>query len=469
MKNEDDLNKIIASLDLPFDVAPLQYADAMSAYRAGRFGLFYDVGGGKTLVSTLVAMLFDYQTVVCMPHILIRQWQRWLKRARIPDEQVYVYYGPKRDIHQAKQHKWVLTSHAIFRQDAVKFQDSFKNRKVCLLLDEAQAIKSVRSKIFKAVFAFLGSQNPVVMMTATAINKPEDTYAYMKVKTPQLYRSLTHWEGLHVKERDFFGGIKSYHNMDLLRDNFAINSVKRDKKDLFNYSDDMKPILDPVVYDLEPKHLKLYKKLVDEQLLELPDGDKVDATTAQRLRHMMQQIVWNPANFSGNPDDVPAGFELLEQLCEEVNFMPTDRGKYVIWTYYRSTSEAVFKWMTAKYGQTGVIAYGGGNSQKAVDAIMFDDKTRWAVFNPMSVGAGLELQHVCSEMVFLEQPTSPIPIRQAIGRVDRPSQKTRPTIRFAQANGTIQKKLFEDLLRNDEQASFVERTRNSLRAELLGG
>jgi hypothetical protein len=469
MKTEVDLDNLISNMQLPYTVAPLQYFDAITGYREGRYALFYDVGGGKTLVSTLIAMLFDYQTIVVMPHILIRQWQRWLKRVRVPDNQVYVYYGPKRDIQLVKSAKWILTSHAIFRQDSKKIQEAFTRRKVTVLFDEAQALKSIKSKLFKATASLVSGDNPFVPMSATPTAKPEDTYAYMKLKTPGLYRSFSHWEGLHVKERDFFGGIKSYANLELLRDNFAIRAAKRDKKELFGYSDDMKPILDPIEYELAPKHLKLYRKLVNEQLLELPNGDKVDGTTAQRLRHMMQQIVWNPAAFSGDPTDVAAGFELLEQLCEEVNFMPEGRSKFVIWTYYRSTSEAIFNWMRTRYGDTGVIAYGGGNSQKAVDAIMFEDKCRWSVFNPMSVGAGLELQHVCWEMFFAEMVTTPIPNRQAFGRVDRPGQKYRPTIRFGQAIGTVQKQLFEDLLRNDERAAFVERTRTSLRQELLGG
>lgn len=469
MKTQLDLDEIIRNMQLPYTVAPLQYFDAMQGYQEGRYALFYDVGGGKTLVSTLIAMMFGYQTVVCMPHILIRQWERWLKRVRVPEDQIAIYYGPKRDLAVASKAKWILTSHAIFRMDSKKFNETFRGKKVTLLLDEAQAIKSIKSKIFKAVLQFIGSDNPFVPMTATPTAKPEDTYAYMKLKTPGLYRNMTHWEGLHVKERDFFGGIKSYSNLSLLRDNFAIKAAKRDKKDLFGYDDNMKPILDPIEYELSPSHMKLYRKLVDEQLLELPNGDKVDATTSQRLRHMMQQIVWNPAAFSGDPEDKAAGYDLLEQLCEEVNFMPVERSKYVIWSYYRSTTEAIYAWMRERFGNTGAIAYGGANSQKAVDAIMFDEKVRWAVFNPMSVGAGLELQHVCWEMFFAEMVTTPIPNRQAFGRVDRPGQKYRPTIRFGQAQGTVQKVLFEDLLRNDERAVYVERSRSSLRQELLGG
>ena len=466
MKTEEDLKKIIEHLQLPFEISPLQFLDAMTAYHDGRFALFYDVGGGKTLVSTLIAMLFDYPTVVCVPHILIPQWERWLKRARVPDNQVGVYYGPKRDINLLKTRKWILTSHAIFRKDAIKIRDAYRGRVATLLLDEAQIIKSVKSKIFQATKFFIGADRPFVPMTATPTAKPEDTYAYMKLKTPDAYRNFKHWEAMHVKSRDFFGAIEEYCNLDLLRDNFALKSAKRDKVELFGY--DLKPDIQPIIYDLDPKHRKLYEKLVKEQLLELPDGGKIDATTSQKLRHMMQQIVWNPAHFSGDPEMKPAGLELLELECNELDFMDKSRSKYVIWTYYKSTTEAIYAWLKERYGNSGALAYGGSNSAKAVHDIMFNDDCRWGVFNPMSVGAGLELQHVCNQMAFAEMVTTPIPNRQAIGRVDRPGQKVKPTIRILQASDTVQVSLFQDLLRNDEQAVYVERTRTSLAQDLFG-
>ena len=466
MNPEAKLSKIVAKLQLPFEPAKLQLEDALEGFLCERFGLYYDVGGGKTLVATLIAMMLDLPTVVVMPHILLPQWKRWLIRARVPEGEIYTYYGPKRDRLCLRNKKWVLTSHAIFRQDAQVFRERYKGWKTTLLLDEAQVFKDISTKIHKSVKAFVGEQNPLILMTATPTAKPEDTYAYMRYLNPGVYRDFNHWKRLHVGEVDFFGAVKSYENLDLLKTNFKRNSAKRDKIELFG--DNLTPALDVVPYDLSSKHLKLYKRLVNEQLLLLPDGSKIDATTSQRLRHMMQQIVWNPERFSGDEEDKASGFDLLETLCEQVDFIPESRSKFIIWTYYRSTTESIHKWMVNKYGNTGAVAYGGGNSSKAVEAVMFDPKCRWAVFNPLSVGAGLELQHVCWEMFFAELTTSPIPMRQSIGRVDRPGQKHRPTIRFGQAQGTVQKALLENLLRNDERVAYVERTRSSLREELLG-
>lgn len=464
MKTLSDVGAIISSMQLPYSPSDIQRADALDAYTAGRFGLFYDVGGGKTLVSTIVALLFDTPVVVLVPPILIPQWIAWLEKVQITD--IGAYYGTKRTTESFRK-KWLITSHAIFRKDYDKFRAYYQGRQVTLLVDEAQAIKNPASKLHRCSLAFIGTDKPCVLMSATPTAKPEDTYAYMKVKTPSLYRSMTHWENLHVEERNIFNAITKYKNLELLKNNFAINAAKRDKVTLMGYN--LKPIYDTIEYQLGPKHTVLYRKLLDEQLLLLDDGTKIDATTAQKMRHRMQQIIWNYAGFAGDPDVIPAGIELLAEICSQVDFMDQSKSKFIIWTGYKSTSALIFEWMKKQFGEkSGVAAYSDSNSAAAVQRIMFDPTCRWMVAHPLSVGAGLELQHVCSEMFFAELLTSPIPVRQAIGRCDRPGQKVPPTIRFAIAQGTVQRSLMRDLLKNDEMVAKVERTRTSLKQDLLG-
>jgi hypothetical protein len=80
----------------------------------------------------------------------------------------------------------------------------------------------------------------------------------------------------------------------------------------------------------------------------------------------------------------------------------------------------------------------------------------------------LNPQAVCSENLFLELTTVPLYMRQAIGRTDRMGQKSVPSMRFAQALGTIQVSLLDDLLNKDDTVVHVEQTKNSIRAALLG-
>jgi hypothetical protein len=457
--------QVVADLSIPFKPAPLQIEDAVSAVIAGRFALLYEVGVGKTVTATLAATALDseYKIVICPP-IILDQWREWLNDIGIKD--VSIYRGARRTVDMLDHH-WVLMSHAIFRDSFEVIKARLAQRDATLIVDEAQALKNPQSKLFKCVNQFVAPDRHLLLLTATPTSKPEDTYTYIKLKTPTLYRSWGHWQNLHVLDRDIFGTITKYQNLEMLADRFAMQSVKRTKRDVFG--DVMEPIYQRMPYELDPKHYKLYVRLAEEQLLLLANGDKIDATTAQRLRHALQQIVVNYGKFSGNPEDRSRAYDIIDQVIEEVDPMDKSKSKLVIWTYYVSTSESVTAYLKQKFGDRAVVAaYGKVNSQKAIDAIMKDSEARILVAQPSSCGVGLNLQHVCWENLFIELSTTPMQVRQATGRTDRINQKNRPTMRFAQALKTIQIKLFNDLLANDDLVTQVERNLTSLRQEIFG-
>lgn len=465
MNAYDAVDAAIAELKLPFIPAKLQREDAIEIAVAGRYALFYDVGVGKTVTSTIaaVAMGSDYTIVICPPIIMV-QWEQWLNEIGIKDTSIY--RGAKRTVDML-DHKWIIMSHAIWRDSFEVIRARFAKRDVTLIVDEAQFIKNPQSKLFKTVNTFVAPDRHLILLTATPTSKPEDTYTYIKLKTPAIYRSWGHWQNLHVVSRNIFGAIEEYQNLEMLADRFAMQSAKRTKREVFG--DTMEPIYQRMPYELDPKHYKLYVRLAEEQLLLLANGEKIDATTAQRLRHALQQIVVNYGKFSGNPEDRSRAFDVIDEVVEEVDPMDRSKSKLVIWTYYVSTSESVTAYLKGKFGDKAVVAaYGKVNSQKAIDAIMFDDEARILVAQPSSCGVGLNLQKVCWENLFIEMATTPMQIRQAMGRTDRIGQRNRPTMRFAQALGTIQLKLFADLLKNDDLVSKVERTPASLRQEIFG-
>lgn len=461
----DDVDEVIDKLNLPFKLVDLQRKDALEAANCDRFGLFYAVGGGKTVVSTVVAKLWkSNHTIIACPPILLPQWEEWLNS--VGEKDTSIFATPKRTTAMLN-HRWVIMSHAIFRDSFVDIMAFYKGRKLDVIVDEAQSIKNPKSKLYRYVNQIVAPDRNLLMLTATPTSKPQDTYTYIKLKTPQIYRSFGHWTNVHVANTDIFGAITAYKNLDVLADNFAIKAVARTKTDLFG--DNLDPIMQPMVYDLAPAHLKLYNKLAEEQLLLLDNGEKIDATSAQRLRHALQQIVLNYARFSGKETDRAAGMDLLDEIIEQVNPMDKGNSKLAIWTYYKNSSRMVTEYLQNKFDKQAVVAaYSEVDSAKSVKAIMNDENCRILVAQPSSVGVGLNLHHVCSEMLFLEQSTTPMQTRQAIGRVDRAGQKIRPTIRFGQARHTIQIAMFNDLLKNDDLVSQVERTPKSLRDEIFG-
>lgn len=461
--NWRSLDEVYKLYPLPFTLAPLQEQDVRDLGAMQRIAFFYAVGAGKTVCSTLVALMWNQpHNLVIVPPILIDDWANWLTSIKV--QGVEIYRGPQRKT-ETLQSPWVVMSHAIFRDDYQKITFALRGADASVLIDEAQHIKSSSSKLFRYVNGFAANRN-ICLMTATPTTKPVDSYSYIKLKTPQVYRSLSHFENLHVAERDIFKSVTKWRQLEEVASALALQAVRRDKREMFGHNLD--PINMPIKYKLSSSHYRLYQQLMDEQLLLFTDGTKIDATTAQRLYHASQQIILNYDYFSGKDGNRSAAYDLLDQVIEEVNPMDHGSSKLVVWTYYQRSSAAVTQYLKAAYGDSVVAAYGAVDSGKAVKAIMHDDRVRILVAQPSSVGVGLNLHHVCSEMLFLEMATSPMQIRQAMGRVDRVGQTVRPTIRFALAERTVQNKLFNRLLDNDELVQQVEKTPKSLRQEIFG-
>lgn len=463
MTNKLLLEEVLKTVQLPFGLAALQASDIQEAISCDRYGWFLEVGCGKTVCSTLVALSWKtpYVVIICPP-IIIDDWADWLKS--IGQTSVSVYRSPKRTINDLNS-KWVVMSHSTYRNDFKKILLHYAARDVSLIVDEAHNMKSVESKLWKNTLTFIGKNRHIQMLTGTPTSKPTDTYAYMRIKTPDLYRSYSHWESTHVEEKDFFGAIKSYQNLELLRENFKLKTVTRDKREIFGYT--LKPFIQPIRYNLSDKHMRTYRKLVEEQLLLLPSGKKIDATTAIRLRHALQQVVVNFSKFTENEEDVSASFELIEHYIDSIDPFNPKNSKFIIWTWYQSSSGNIYEYLKTKYGSATVTAaYGKVDSQKAVQRIKNDAATRLMVAHPGSVGVGLNLQYVCNKMLTIELPTTSIPVKQLIGRVDRVGQTLQPDIYFGVAKGTIQEYLFQKLLANDDLVSKVEITDMSLRQKI---
>jgi hypothetical protein len=447
-----------------FKLADLQVEDINTFLQWNKSLNRYEVGCGKTVISTAVSLITDNQTtVVIMPPILLLGWKRWLEKV---SSNVLMYKGTPavRKKLTLEDKRWVLMSHGIFRIDFERIIKDLQGNRVDLIVDEAQAIKSVKSKLYTMVGTF-SKNKKLQMLTGTPTSKPTDCYTYIKLKSPEIYRSYGHFEQMHVAERDFFGAIKAYQCLPALAENFAIKSIKRTKKEVHGYENP--PIFPDTSYELDPEHRKLYERLLEEQLLILDDGSKIDATTATRLYHAAQQIICNWAHFAGDASKRSACYDLIDLTIEQTECLDVSKSKLIIWTIYKLTSRSVLKYLK-DLGYNAVAAYSEVDSAKSFESFMHDPETRIGVFQYQSAGAGLNPQFVCSESLHLELPTSPMLMTQSCGRLDRVGQTAAPVMRFADAQGTIQDSIIKRLASNIDLVDATELTKNSLRDVFYG-
>lgn len=464
------LDTVLKKYPLPFTLKPYQSETAVELYPCDRIGLYAEVGCGKTVMSTVIALMWSESLpatkFVLMPPILLKSWYRWLCQV-VGEDKVVMYRGtPKeRSNIDLSKYEWVLMSIQIFKRDFPILQKMFGKQDVIGIVDEATSIKNIQSDNHRKVREFFMGKK-LMLLTGTPLSNPGDSYAYIKTVSPQIYRSKAQFENIHVESRDFFGTVLKWSNLELMKKNLLVNSVRILQQDVLKHLTE--PVYVPILYELDSKHYRLYKELAEEQMLEFENGHKIDATSASKLYNCLQQIIANYDHFSGQEEDSSAIFEIIENTLEEINGKSPDGRKLIIFANYKMTNRKLVKEL-AKYGAVACFSDVSPKQQEAnVDSFCNDPNCRILVAQPLSAGYGLNLQHACSDILFVETPIIPRDFHQSVGRIAREGQVNVPVVRIAVAEKTIQEKLLRDLLNKDAVVNKVQRAYKDLKDAIYG-
>lgn len=431
-------------------------------------------GTGKTFTSTLHACLgmchgTHKQWVVLMPPVIIPNWARWIRSIKIRATGQHLtaleYRGSpaQREAMVFDKH-FTLMSYEIFKKDFERLTDYFLNAPhgVGLICDEAHKIKNRATGNYKHVKAWKDQGVAVKMLSGTPASNPSDVFTYTRIKNPEAYRHWKHFCDLHIEEQDDYEKVTKWRNLDLVHQNLMVNSTMTR---LDGRKKRREPTIDPWVYDLAPKHQKLYDKLAEEQVIELEStGQQITALSTSGLFVKCQQIVLNLAHFSDDPAAKPAGLELVEQWLDELG-----DEKLIVVAYYRMSNEMLYQHLAA---HNPAIAYGGNTfnqNQANINKFINDPTCRVIVMQPEAGGVGVDgLQHVCHSILFLEYSTAPRHFVQALARVDRTGQPSPVQCRIAVANKTVQASRYHLLLKNEDLVSTMEASPQSLRDMIHG-
>lgn len=458
------------AFDMPFHLYPLQIEALNNLCKTHRAGYYLEAGTGKTSTSTHQALFHSLTEgiehwVIVMPPILLLQWDKFLRSIKGRDGQpltTTVYQGtPKQRQALSLDSDFVLMSFGLLKNDFDRIHEFYADKSLGVVVDEATAIKNIASDTHKAV-NMLAEGRHLLLLTGTPVNKPMDSYAYIKLVAPGTYRNKRQFERLHISAIDDYGNPQEWTNLDVLAENMKINSARLLLNDL--RKDLKEPLYTRVVYNLAPAHQALYKRIAQERLVEFENGREIDAISASALRSALQQVVINWGEFDSGGERTPAVLDLIEEVLEEIG----DR-KLAIAAHFIRTNRYL---LTALAKYKPVAIYGEiskNDKQKAIQTFVNDPACRVILLQPSSAGFGVDgLHHVCSDMVVVEAPTTPAPFKQVVARLDRTGQKNAVHVRVAIASGTVQVGMFRSLLDNDELATSIQGGYKSLRRSVYG-
>jgi SNF2 family DNA or RNA helicase len=456
----------------PHELHDYQNKEVCEVAPLPRVGMYWEPGVGKTTGATH-KMLYERLTqgvsshVVLMPPILLDQWREWLSSIIDKDTgkplSVTVYAGlPKKREKLPLNSNFTLISYGIFKNDFEKLYDAFHGPTNAVAADEATAIKNVASDTHRAVSIFSEGKN-LQLLTGTPVNKPGDAYAYVKLVAPGVYRNQRHFNRLHVKEFDEYGNVKEWMNLDLLAQNMKINASRILRREVRSQLPEV--IYTPIKYSLAPSHLALYRRIAEERLVDLDSGGQLDAISASKMRSQLQQIVLNWGAFAEDPSLKASGLDLLDTVMEEIG----DK-KLVVVANFRRSNAMLLEQTRDKYGTVAI--YGDVTPSARTNALrefIHNDRCRMITLQPDSAGFGVDgLQKVCSDMLVLEAPTTPTPFTQVVARLDRDGQQDVVNCRVAMARGTVQVRMFGDLLKKDALANSVQGSFKDLKEAIFG-
>lgn len=450
---------------LPVDLYNFQQEAVNELGPLERAGYYLDVGTGKTFTST-IACLYKLKRgmvthVIClMPPVLITNWSRNL--AKIPGITHTCYRGsPKQRQALNLNVNFVLMSYQIFKKDWDYLYREFCGSTVAVLCDEAQALKNIASDTFKKIRDFVEGGNHLLLLTGTPLSSPLDAYAYTKLVAPNVYRNLLQFENLHVAEYDFFKKPKAWTNLDLLRENLKVNSVRVLKEDVLKELPAV--TITELFYDMSPKHKALYDELANNQLKVLEDGSKIDLTHVSALFNALAQIPANAEHFSGGEIESTL-YELIDEIMDELG-----DGKLVVFTKYKMTNRRMLE-KCAKYNPVALFSdISGAQQQRNLDTFVNDPTCRMIQLQYQSGGAGIDnLQHVCSDVLFVELPPTAAAFTQCVARVHRAGQKLPVQVRIALAEKTIQSYLWNVVQDKDSLINLCIRGYKDIRDIVTG-
>ena len=285
----------------------------------GKMLVAYDLGLGKTVLTiAAVERLMDERKVtepgliICLSSLKY-QWAASIKKftnGSVP----LVIDGSKEQ--RQKQYeralKWKTTGidYIIMNYEQVVNDWAMVSKlpRGFIVLDEATAIKSFRSKRAKATKK-LATCEYRFALTGTPVEngKPEELFSIMQFVDDSVLGRFDKFDMTFIV-RNSWGGVDRYRNLPTLHEKMKEASVRKAQKD-----PDVAPFLpstihkDPVYVTLDRRSAKLYKRIVDDLLIDLDNAQTLFGNTFNLMAHYGFEKSW------GGPAD-----ELRGQVMSKI-------------------------------------------------------------------------------------------------------------------------------------------------------
>ena len=388
------------------------WAHQLEAIERGKdlpsFGLFFEVGTGKTLTS--ISMLRHkynkakrvMRTLVLGPPIILNNWKsEWLMHSNLTTQDVCVLYGAGekrvKEFGESKAKIFITNYEGLLMPKLFKALVDWKPE--VLVVDEAQRVKDIKSKRTKLTVQLADLAHTKHILTGTPVlNSPMDLYSQFRVldgghtfgKNFFVFRNTYFWDkNAGMPSQRYFPDwrIKPGALEEMNRRIQTITARAKKSECL-----DLPPYVRKVVQvELSPEQRKVYREMELDFLGEYK-GEVTVATLALTKGLRLQQITSGFIKADSGalvPIEKCPRTAALKELLEEL----TPHHKVLVWAVFQENYRSIRN-ACEELGVKCVEVHGqisGKEKNAAVDALNNDPSVRVLIGNPASGGVGINL------------------------------------------------------------------------------
>ncbi len=415
-----------------------------------------DMGLGKTLqvIAALEKMREDKaldtkEALVVVPTSLLVNWQRELSKFA-PKLTYKAYYAHSRSL---KEHTHVtLTTYGVLR---TQIKDFKSKEWAVMIIDEAQAIKSPGSQIFRAVRS-VKADNFIAMSGTPVENRLLEYWAIMDFANPGLLGSKDTFQ------KEFASPIETEHDPQAISRfrsvtaPFIMRRLKSDKSVISDLKD--KLVTDRYCF-LTPEQTALYHEVSQRAIDMFKSIDKStrNALVLTLIRNL-KEICNSPEQYDDNtpyigPDysgKTSMLFSILDTLFEA-------RRKAIVFTQFVKTGNLLSQWIEDRYNLKADFLHGGiplKKRSRMVDAFQTDRKKKVMILSLKAAGTGLNLT-AASTVIHYDLWWNPAAENQATDRAYRIGQTQQVEVYRLICANTFEEKINEIINSKRELAELT--------------
>ena len=401
-----------------------------------------DMGLGKTLqvIAALEKLradgaLEEKGALVVVPTTLLHNWQHELRKFA-PQLTYKVIYGAERDFKTPKH--VTITTYGILRTENAKFK---KVPWRVMVIDEAQAIKTHTSLIFKAVRSI--KADAFIAMSGTPVeNRLLEYWSIMDFVNPGLLGSADGFK------REFAQPIERSHDAEAIKRFKQVTApfiMRRLKSDKSVISD----LPEKISYDkyctLTKEQTALYNEVVGSAMELLQNTDRKGRSgIVLNLIASLKMICNAPEQYTDNSPYQGAKYSgKAQMLFDLLDHLFRERRKVLIFTQFKRTGNLICQWLEERYSFKPDFLHGEipvKERTRMVNNFQNERSCRALVLSLKAAGTGLNLT-AASAVVHFDLWWNPAVEAQATDRAYRIGQKQQVEIFRFICSGTFEEKI----------------------------